>query len=283
MQVAAWSERPVVETVAVFDLQLDLTHIDMIWYYASVIAGLRRCLHSLRDFYRTLHPLEQPIVIFPYITSFKIRTKETTTEVQFDYIDQINEKRVFGIRTEHGDSLIIKICPRSSYGIEGHKLAANLGIAPPLVTVNHVLDWMVVVMPDLRATHECLWDLKKAAPMEGLEYHQSAQPYVDALTQKVVDGLHSQMYVHGDIRDTNVLIPRHDNPNPSTAFLIDWEWSGVAGTVLYPHGVADDDPRVPRPSGAFEGQSITQEHDMAMLRRLLDPIPVVEYHIEVNM
>ena len=49
MQVAAWSERPVVETVAVFDLQLDLTHIDMIWYYASVIAGLRRCLHSLRD------------------------------------------------------------------------------------------------------------------------------------------------------------------------------------------------------------------------------------------
>ncbi|RPB22328.1 hypothetical protein L211DRAFT_758755, partial [Terfezia boudieri ATCC MYA-4762] len=48
----------------------------------------------------------------------------------------------------------------------------------------------------------------------------------DAITK-----LHSHGYVHGDIREVNIIVC---GPAGLCVDLVDWDWAGVDGTVKYP-------------------------------------------------
>ncbi|KAI6035847.1 hypothetical protein EDC04DRAFT_3033004 [Pisolithus marmoratus] len=70
-------------------------------------------------------------------------------------------------------------------------------------------------------------------------------------------------FVHGDIRDTNIMVSKSDN----TQFrIIDLTGAGIAGEVKYP---AFLNPEVRRPEGASDGKPILAEHDDAMLMNAL--------------
>ena len=71
-----------------------------------------------------------------------------------------------------------------------------------------------------------------------------------------VHSLHAAGFVHGDLREPNVLVSAGGEVS-----LIDFSWAGRPGSARYPHFML--------PDGASDGQAITLEHDHWQLDRLL--------------
>jgi tRNA A-37 threonylcarbamoyl transferase component Bud32 len=82
---------------------------------------------------------------------------------------------------------------------------------------------------------------------------------------------HDAGYVHGDIRDTNILVDINslasDYAENVKVHLIDFDWAGKAGEVKYPIGV--NIKSVKRPDGVGDGALITKDHDKAMVTTYL--------------
>jgi RIO-like serine/threonine protein kinase len=73
-------------------------------------------------------------------------------------------------------------------------------------------------------------------------------------------GLHQAGFVHGDVRDTNVMVLQG-----SPGFmLVDFDWAGQIGEVQYPMNV-NRGPDLVRPDGAYDGELIMADDDMEML------------------
>lgn len=74
--------------------------------------------------------------------------------------------------------------------------------------------------------------------------------------------LHDARFVHGDVRNTNILVERErglDEP----FLLLDYDFSGEIGKVQYPLDL--NVTTVNRPDGATYGGLIEVEHDLKML------------------
>ena len=82
----------------------------------------------------------------------------------------------------------------------------------------------------------------------------------EPIKEKVV-ALHQRGYVHGDLRDTNLMVRKDGAPE---IILFDFDWAGEIGKVRYPINV-NRGPDLLRPDGAYDGELITAEHDMEML------------------
>jgi tRNA A-37 threonylcarbamoyl transferase component Bud32 len=72
--------------------------------------------------------------------------------------------------------------------------------------------------------------------------------------------LHQAHYVHGDVRDVNIMVRQDGKPG---FMLVDFDWAGIIGEVFYPANVNKKD--VERPDDVSDGAPIKSEHDMAML------------------
>lgn len=276
--VAAWGEQPVCEHVASIELTTHSTNTAKQLDYVRCIAALREAFDSLDRYYANMLDVARPPARFPYFSHYDEVVDGKMRRVKFSYVQQIDDKRVWAVKNEDGQDLIVKICASGGYGVDAHQHAAALQIAPPLVAHNEYLGWMVIVMPDMRSTHECLWDYKRRNPCAHLDYRVCA--HVERLVTNIRDRLHKATIVHGDIRDTNILIPRDlesplESPHRPTALLIDWEWAGMPGTKIYPSGVHWTNPRVPRAPGAETGSLILMEHNEFMMKveKLLLPLP----------
>jgi serine/threonine protein kinase len=79
--------------------------------------------------------------------------------------------------------------------------------------------------------------------------------------KKKVVALHQQGYVHGDLRDTNLMVRKN---GATEMMLFDFDWAGEIGKVRYPINV-NRGPNLTRPGGAYDGELITADHDMEML------------------
>src|SRR5437016_6125807 len=64
--------------------------------------------------------------------------------------------------------------------------------------------------------------------------------------------LHSAQFVHGDFRDSNILVTE------DRVYVIDFDWSGIVGQTFYPYFMNHD---IPWPEGAADGLLITTDHD----------------------
>lgn len=102
--------------------------------------------------------------------------------------------------------------------------------------------------------------------------HQCAplQPSVLQAMEKELQVLHEAGYVHGDIRDTNIMASEND---PKKFMFIDFDWAGKVGEVRYPVGV--NFTEIIRPSRARDGELINIYDDQFMFRRLRGQ-PLVE-------
>ncbi|KAF8589611.1 hypothetical protein K439DRAFT_323734 [Ramaria rubella] len=85
---------------------------------------------------------------------------------------------------------------------------------------------------------------------------------VHGMVSNLVDKFHNATFVHGDVRDTNILVPK-DGPN--LLRLVDFDWGGKVQEARYPPFVNNID--VWRPPGAFDGE-LTAEHDMEMVKQM---------------
>ena len=76
--------------------------------------------------------------------------------------------------------------------------------------------------------------------------------------------LHQENYVHGDVRDTNIMVKKDGVQGFK---LVDFDWSGRIGQVRYPMNVYRGQ-RLWRPLDAMDGQLIKAEHDIKMLKAM---------------
>ncbi|PKK59266.1 hypothetical protein RhiirC2_646780, partial [Rhizophagus irregularis] len=83
---------------------------------------------------------------------------------------------------------------------------------------------------------------------------------------KVVKILHDNNFVHGDLREGNILVCR--NSERKCGFdvkLVDFEWSGLNGEACYSHFM--NHIGIHWPDGAEDGKKVTMGHDNTMLEQ----------------
>ena len=91
-----------------------------------------------------------------------------------------------------------------------------------------------------------------------------SNPDLRAEIWRVVEVLHGEGFVHGDIRDVNMMT-RHQWSSEEDArnvLLLDFDWAGRQDTTEYPPNV---NPGVGRHEEAKDGALIKQEHDRFMV------------------
>ena len=76
--------------------------------------------------------------------------------------------------------------------------------------------------------------------------------------------LHQAGYVHGDLRDTNLMVREGAEHE---FMLLDFDWAGTIGEIRYPRNV-NTGPDLWRPADAYDGELIKAEHDIAMIRHM---------------
>ncbi|KAI6095799.1 hypothetical protein EDD16DRAFT_1778249 [Pisolithus croceorrhizus] len=187
------------------------------------------------------------LVLARHMAAFR---KATQTLKRILYQQQLENKLVFfGTESAEGTAVVDRICVKFTrrYSPGAHEHCASTGCAPALRGFEKIPGgWFMVVMDDLSNDYETLAKTRVPDSTKNLIHAKLA-------------GFHEAGFVHGDIRDTNIMVSKSDN----TQFrIIDFDWAGIAGEVRYP---AFLNPEVRRPEGATDGEFILAKHDDAML------------------
>jgi Lipopolysaccharide kinase (Kdo/WaaP) family len=231
------------------------------------MAAFRKAVKSLERYYESLPPESErakhlyPRSIFPYPTSFT--SLDTRSETVFSYTDQLEEdegqsKRLIFFGTVAEGRTEVPICIKfvRHYSRDAHLHCAQSGVAPNLRGFEQLPGgWFMVVMDRILA-YDVLADLPCTVCLPRSMFEAIA---------KQLKTLHARNLVHGDIRDTNILV----NQNDRTKFMIiDFDWAGVDGVVVYPPYV--NRTNIHRPDDARDGMPIKAAHDNAMIEFIID-------------
>ncbi|KAG1860902.1 hypothetical protein F4604DRAFT_1957637 [Suillus subluteus] len=262
---AVWSTCPNMQVISTA-LPLFHHHTDtkMRVMVARHVGALRKALRSLSECYERMSSnitspspdphlkfldSEFPDPRFPYPYSYTC--VETSLTCHFTYCHQMDTTRLlFSAKTTDAKMLCIKFVHH--YSKEVHQRCASGGFAPVLYGFEHLPGgWYMVVMEFITDDYCCLGELFDPSP-----HH-------DALAAEL-QSLHEEGYVHGDIRDTNVMVKKDHSPGFK---LVDFDWSGKIGEIRYPINVYRG-KRLWRPAGAEDGQLILAEHDIQMLHAM---------------
>lgn len=162
---------------------------------------------------------------------------------------------MFFVKSTDGEELCVKFV--REYSKEAHLECFSMGFAPALKGFEPIPGgWYMVTMDVVSADYERFdTTFSTARPTE---LH-------DAIKDKLV-ALHQAGFVHGDVRDTNVMVKK----GASVGFmLLDFDWAGEIGSVRYPMNVTTG-PHLKRPDGAYDGEIIRADHDIEMLSIMFD-------------
>ena len=202
-------------------------------------------------------PLPDPSLLdraYPYKTSYD---DENGQHINFSYRSRVDDKLVFVAEPDKSTdqdpgTLCIKFTRR--YSEDAHRFLAQLGYAPRLRAVMRLPGgWNMVVMDysNYKQLYESI-----------LEMSAELRCAITAKVLEVVQKLHDAGFVHGDLQSSNVLV-ESTSKDVIKIHLIDFDWAGRQGEVVYPMGV--NTVTVRRPEGALDGKPILVEHDLAMV------------------
>jgi tRNA A-37 threonylcarbamoyl transferase component Bud32 len=101
-----------------------------------------------------------------------------------------------------------------------------------------------------------------------LELSDRSRQMVLSKVTDIVQTLHQNQLVHGDIRSINLLVDDKTlaRDEDFAIHLLDFDWADRIGEVKYPMFV--NIKTVTRPAGVISGANIIVEHDMEMVRML---------------
>ena len=232
------------------------------------LGALRRALDSLDSYYRGLNaspslPLRNST--HPYPTSFTSRDGSVHS---FIYVFQMKGRNLFFDHMVDGTKICIKFVTR--YCEEGHEFLAAKGFAPKLHAVERLPGGLhMVVMDDVSDEYISLFNLIQDNPALGFlsEAYLDTRNFLwDNIRQCLVE-FHQAGFVHGDIRDTNILVKTggfHDG----CFLVVDYDSCGKIKQTRYPFNL--NTRTVQRPKGAIGGAVIEVEHDLEMLDHIWD-------------
>ena len=157
---------------------------------------------------------------------------------------------IFIVHVEDDDREFLKLLIKFTrqYGIEAHTYCAKLGIAPEVHGIETLAGgWKAVIMAYLDSDFVTL-------------HKRTLDKQIVTAMREAARKMHEGGFVHGDLRDVNILY-RHRQDIVDIAF-VDWDWAGLAKEVKYPTLM---NMEVPRHSGAVPHQFICREHDDYLL------------------
>lgn len=222
-----------------------------VWHVGACrIAHILRCLQcsidELEKYYREISPTESKFCPSPHFSAF---TTEAGQTFSLKYLSSLHpsmsSRSVFHAEACSKDGSCVKECVvkfTARYCKEAHLLVGD--IAPELMY--------------------CKWE-----PSVGqfciitafIDESQCRSPSVEGLLklENAVTKLHAASYVHGDLRGDNILIDSTGQPR-----IIDFDWSGKEGKVVYP---ADINSELEWAEGVSGATLIKAEHDREMLSK----------------
>ena len=249
---AAWNLRPTAEVLSfVLPMHYHPSNTNMRNHVARHLVAFKKAVLTLKNYYQEITSVDisrppKP-QIFPYRTYFNCVEGGDTLRQDFEYTCQpIEDKLIFFAILPGKREVCIKFVRH--YSKDTHVACASLGCAPKLHAFETLPGgWFMVVMDRLAPEeYDTLWEV-------GPTKHS-----FDMMKNHLVQ-LHQKGYVHGDVRDTNIMVSKRDG----TCMLVDFDWAGKIGDVRYPMNV--NRAGIWRPSGAVDGRLILAEHDLAML------------------
>ncbi|TFK53253.1 hypothetical protein OE88DRAFT_1643895 [Heliocybe sulcata] len=247
----AYTDQPIAEHLACVPLHMHSTNTEEAERGSRVLSALRVALHDLRETCPTL-PSRGPVLVSLSATFMTMRA--------------IEDSRAFRAHLVGPDSagkrLYVKFSVR--YSEEAHRAAHAIGLAPELHAVNDVYGWYMAVMDDRSSAYTSLWDLKENGDIVRHKWVPVLGWAQEAVQEKLAL-LHERGFVHGDVRDANVLV--RNTEGERDVLLVDWDWAGATPKARYPYTMSRRG--IDRPGSAMPGEQITPEHDNWMSERLL--------------
>ncbi|CAG8838437.1 38653_t:CDS:2, partial [Gigaspora margarita] len=217
----------------VCDRLTDIYPLDIITYdnakaddVARVFLALKNSIHLLKDYYNSVYESREiscnTSPWFPRIN--KIDLEEGTATIKYKEKHSIYRNLwIVEIQTENAQEKgLVKFTQK--YSKEAHSTCFELGLAPRLWAVNNLQQgWKIVVM-------------------EYLEEHKPLHTFNSELlsqTENVVKNavklFHDSGYVHGDLRDENIMA-KYKNGEIDIKF-VDFDWAGREGEAKYPESL----------------------------------------------
>ncbi|KAJ3912694.1 hypothetical protein F5877DRAFT_53654 [Lentinula edodes] len=208
-------------------------------------------LGKLYDNPPPLNPLSPVQHVYPYPRGFKRGTEVVT----FTYLKRVDPIRlVFEVETEEKDILYVKYTQQ--YGVEAHRRAHELGIAPELLAYDDTLPggWKMIVMNPIPPGY-----VETDSMKQGSEEQGKVRALVIAQMKRYLD----EGFVHGDLRAANIFV----DGERQNIMVIDYDWAGRTKEVMYPPDVRSS-IEVWRPHAELSLRAIETEHDWQMLEHL---------------
>jgi serine/threonine protein kinase len=228
------------------------------------MAAFRKATKSLKVYYESLEDdknletipdpsatvIPPPTTIFPDRRNYK--SYLANTQILFRYLGQLQEdKLVFsGIEDQGGRNICVKFV--QAYSLSAHLHLAELGHAPAIRGYEVIAGGWIMVVMDTLSPREFRTLTKAREELLPLRLF-------DAILG-ALESLHEAGFVHGDIRDTNIMV----SMNNQDFRIIDFDWAGTIGQARYPMNV-NRGPGLWRPDDAVDRAPITTKHDIAML------------------
>ncbi|KAF8675626.1 hypothetical protein AX14_005068, partial [Amanita brunnescens Koide BX004] len=261
--IAAWQDRPVIQPITpMFPLHCHNRDVEMSSSIARSLGAMKKAVDALQDHY--MHNEEDyglPHSIFPYANRFvSLQDSQTHTldycvpelDDEVAYFNVLQKSLIFRAKLSGtAEDVCVKFVRR--YSRDAHEILAKMGVAPKLYGFEILnAGWIMVVMANVPSHYVSLDLVENRAQYRHLH---------DIIKQKV-ELLHQKGFVHGDLRDANVMVPRDRVDH--TFLLLDFDWSGRLGQTRYPMNVIHGHG-LWRPKDAVDGQLIKAEHDIMML------------------
>jgi Lipopolysaccharide kinase (Kdo/WaaP) family len=206
----------------------------------------------LKDHYAEVSDLSLRDHSYPYPTSYDDKDGR---QINFKYEHRVEEKLVFIVLTDTDERVIAKFTKR--YSADVHMFLASLGYAPSLRAVAPLPGgWIMVVM-----------DLSPFSLLSEVKLFDELREQVRLKVTNIVQTLHKNGFVHGDIWSVNVLVEYEalqvTGNEDFGIHLLDFDWAGWIGEAKYPTRVNTETVR--RPEGVADGEDITCDHDLGMV------------------
>ncbi|KAI0255336.1 hypothetical protein BJV78DRAFT_1179329 [Lactifluus subvellereus] len=254
---AAWNDRPVIQVLSTtLPFHFHDSDTKLRTMAARHLGAFKKAIRALERYYRSELAVSQASHqpsshgrIFPYQTDFTSLADLKTHHIE--YVSQlIPDKLLFSGKLSDDRDVCIKFT--CHYSPEAHSFCSLAGYAPELLGFQPIAGGWVMAVMDLIGSNY-------------VEFHQSSgNPTAFETLRDILSRLHEAGFVHGDIRDTNIMI---DESSGGCPMLVDFDWAGKIGEVRYPMNVYRG-PGLWRPDGACDGELITVDHDIQMLERL---------------
>jgi serine/threonine protein kinase len=257
---AAWNNRPNLQILSVLPFHFHFSDTRFKMMAARQLRASTRAINHIKHFYEdeyhTRNPPSpnqsqpQPMQLFPYPTSFtSLVDSKKQSFVYYSHLD--NNKLIFRAKLCDGSSdLCVKFVHQ--YSKEVHEYCASIDAAPKLLGFEDMPGgWYMVVMTFIEG-YDMLHESESLIPTDKI--------------RAVIHQLHQRGYVHGDIRDTNVMVSSNGH-----VILLDFDWAGEGGKVQYPMNTHYGND-LWRPEEARDGMLITCEHDIEMMDAMFEAL-----------